>query len=132
MIAVDTNLLVRFLTEDDKRQAEQATQLIKGEAEVFVAKTVLLETAWVLRSAYGFKVAEVVDAFQRLGGIQNVVFEDARSVASALQWVRENALDFADALHLATAQTIGAQPFYSFDQPLVKRAGQFSAMIPEE
>ena len=42
MIAVDTNLLVRFLTEDDKRQAKQATQLIKGETEVFVAKTVLL------------------------------------------------------------------------------------------
>jgi predicted nucleic-acid-binding protein len=132
MIAVDTNLLVRFLTGDDARQAERAIKLLKGEAEVFVGKTVLLETSWVLRSAYDFQDVEIVSAFQRLGGMENMVFEDASSVVLALQWVRENDLDFADALHLATAQTIGAQPFYSFDQSLVKRGGQFSAMEPGE
>ncbi|MCP4700179.1 MAG: type II toxin-antitoxin system VapC family toxin [Gammaproteobacteria bacterium] len=132
MIAADTNLLVRFLARDDKLQAMRAVKLIKGEAEVFIAKTVLLETAWVLRSAYDFEALEIINAFQGLGGLQNVVFEDTPSVVLALQWVRENSLDFADALHLATAQTIGAQPFYSFDQPLVKRARQFSAMEPGE
>ncbi|MCP4698948.1 MAG: type II toxin-antitoxin system VapC family toxin [Gammaproteobacteria bacterium] len=131
MIAVDTNLLVRFLTQDDAQQAERAIKLINSDSEIFVAKTVLLETAWVLRSAYEFEVLEVIGAFQRIGGMQNVVFEDAPSVVLALQWVQDNGLDFADALHLATAKTIDAQPFYSFDQLLVKRARQFSAMEPE-
>jgi predicted nucleic-acid-binding protein len=131
MIAVDTNSLVRFLTEDDAQQAARAVRLLKGETEVFVGKTVLLETAWVLRSVYDFSVPDIVAAFQKLGGINSVVFEDAPSVALALHWIQENGLDFADALHLATTHTIGAQPFYSFDQPLVKRGGQFAAMEPE-
>jgi predicted nucleic-acid-binding protein len=132
MIAVDTNVLVRLLTRDNPQQAEHATKLISSGVEVFVAKTVLLETAWVLRSAYSFGILDIINALEGIGGMRNVVFEDAPSVALALRWVRENGLDFADALHLATAQGIGAQPFYSFDQPLVKRASRFSATEPDK
>ena len=103
MIAVDTNLLVRLLTQDDAQQAQRTARLIKHETQVFVGKTVLLETAWVLRSAYGFESYEIVEAFQRLGGMSNIFFEDTLSIITALQWVKEYNLDIADAIHLATA-----------------------------
>ena len=103
MIAVDTNLLVRLFTQDDAQQAQRTAKLIKREAQVFVGKTVLLETAWVLRSAYGFESYEIVEAFQRLGGMSNIFFEDTLSIITALQWVKEYNLDIADAIHLATA-----------------------------
>ena len=51
MLAIDTNIIVRLLTNDDPDQAAKAKSLIEG-AEVFVATTVLLETEWVLRGAY--------------------------------------------------------------------------------
>ena len=54
MIAIDTNLLVRLLTNDEPQQAARAIQLFKSGAEIFIGKTVLLETAWVLRSVYEF------------------------------------------------------------------------------
>jgi predicted nucleic-acid-binding protein len=131
MIAVDTNLLVRLLTQDDAQQAQRTAKLINREAQVFVGKTVLLETAWVLRSAYGFESYEIVEAFQRLGGMSNIFFEDTLSIITALQWVKEYNLDIADAIHLATAQTVGAQPFYSFDRLLITRAKNLAAEEPE-
>jgi len=72
MIVVDTNRLVRLLTQDDAQQAQRTAKLINREAQVLVGKTVRLETAWVLRSAYGFESYEIVEAFQRLGGMSNI------------------------------------------------------------
>lgn len=53
MIAIDTNIVVRFLTQDDPAQFKQAARLFR-ETELFIAESVLLETEWVLRFAYGF------------------------------------------------------------------------------
>ncbi|MGZ5007097.1 MAG: PIN domain-containing protein [Methylobacter sp.] len=52
MIAVDTNILVRYVVNDDLVQAQQAKALLKSASAVFIAKTTLLECEWVLRSAY--------------------------------------------------------------------------------
>ena len=131
MIAVDTNLLVRLLTQDNAQQAQRTAKLINREAQVFVGKTVLLETAWVLRSAYGFESYEIIEAFQHLGGMSNIFFEDTLSIITALQWVKEYNLDIADAIHLATAKTVGAQPFYSFDRRLITHAKNLAAEEPE-
>ena len=65
MLAIDTNVVVRYLTGDHPRQSARARALVDGE-DVFVSTTVLLETEWVLRSVYGFEPAEVYGALRSL------------------------------------------------------------------
>jgi predicted nucleic-acid-binding protein len=118
MTAVDTNVLVRFLIADDRAQFE-AAQAAFAVGPVWVAKTVLLETAWVLRSAHGFSEANVCDIFTRLLDTTNVVVESANAVLEALV-LASGGLEFADAIHL-TSRPPGAT-FLSFDKALVRRA----------
>jgi len=84
MIAVDTNVLVRLLTGDDLKQ-EAAVRSLFTSGPVWIAKTVLLETGWVLRSLYGFEENAIRVAFTKLLGLNNVHAEDESSVAAA-QW----------------------------------------------
>ncbi len=122
MLAVDTNVVVRFLTADDPKQSQRAFALIR-DTPVWVAKTVLLETEWVLRSLYGFGVERVAAAFQDLVGLPTVHVEDARAVQRALGWFAAG-LDFADALHLASRDR--AEAFVTFDDNFRKRAGRLT------
>ena len=117
MIAVDTNVLVRFLTRDDPKQSSRAIAHF-GSEEIWIAKTVLLETEWVLRSLYRFKAHQVADAFRALAGLSNVHIEDTVAVARAFDlW--NAGLDFADALHIVSRGE--AETFATFDEKLVKR-----------
>jgi len=124
MLAVDTNVLVRFLTGDDPRQAARALALFRAE-QVWVAKTVLLETEWVLRSLYGFGGDRTAVALQGLVGLDNVRVEDAQAVQRALIWSAAG-LDFADALHLASVDQ--AEAFVTFDGSLRKRVARLSGI----
>ena len=118
MIAIDTNIVVRFLTQDDAAQFKQAAALF-SEAEVFIPESVLLETEWVLRFAYEFSPPEIVTGLRKLLGLTNVHIDDARKMARVLDW-HEQGLDFADALHLASSDTLLA--LITFDSKLVRRA----------
>ncbi len=122
MRAVDTNVLVRLLANDDPAQSARAAALLKRE-QVWIAKTVLLETAWVLRSLYGFKQAQVVSALRSLAGLENVRLEDPLIIANALNWA-DAGMDIADALHLASMGA--AASFVTFDEKLVARARKFA------
>lgn len=126
MLAIDTNLIVRYLTDDDPRQSAKARALIDGEA-VFVATTVLLETEWVLRSAYGHSSAQLSMAFGAFAGLPNVTLEDSPLVAAALSWLGEG-LDFADALHLGAASAQTCEAFVTFDRDLMKAGEELSGM----
>ncbi|MGQ0510463.1 MAG: type II toxin-antitoxin system VapC family toxin [Betaproteobacteria bacterium] len=116
MIALDTNVLVRFLVNDDPAQARRARALIETKP-VFVPVTVLLETEWVLRGGYRLPRADVVRLLRGLLGLPEVATEDPQRVARALQW-HEAGIDFADALHLAGSAW--AERFATFDEKLVK------------
>ncbi len=118
MHAVDTNVLVRLLTGDDAEQTRRAAALFKKDA-IFIAKTVLLETEWVLRRLYGLERDAVVGALRKVSGLPNVEIEHPLAVTRALQWC-EAGMDFADALHLASSRT-GAR-FATFDAGLKKTA----------
>ena len=118
MIAVDTNVLVRLLTGDEPEQEFAAQSLFAAE-QIWIAKTVLLETAWVLRSLYGFDASAIRDAFTRLFGLGNVSAEDESSIASALG-LTLHSIEFADAIHLSSRPP-GAR-FVSFDKSFVQRA----------
>lgn len=125
MRAVDTNVVVRYLTGDDPDQAGKARAVIGHEA-VFVPRTVVLEIEWVLRGAYGLPTTRIIPALRALAGLPGIVVEDAVLVAQALDWA-EAGLDLADALHLAAAGECEA--FLTFDERLV-RAGRRVAGIP--
>jgi predicted nucleic-acid-binding protein len=118
MIAVDTNVLVRLLTGDDSRQEAAARSLFTREP-IWIAKTVLLETGWVLRSLYGLEETEIRAAFTKLLGLENVHAEDESSVAAALA-LTTRGIEFADALHLCSRPPGAA--FVSFDKSFVQRA----------
>ena len=118
MHAIDTNVLVRLLTGDDADQTKRVTALFKKEA-IFIPKTVLLETEWVLRRLYRLDSRIVVNAFHKLSGLGNVEIEQPLLVSQALQWC-EDGMDFADALHLASSQN--SSKFATFDKQLKKSA----------
>lgn len=118
MIAIDTNLIVRYLTRDHATQSARARALIDGQ-RVFAAVTVLLEVEWVLRSAYGYQAADIVHALRVFAGLPTVMVEDGAMVAAALD-LAERGMDFADALHLTRSGHCDA--FVTFDRKLVKAA----------
>ncbi|OQX19031.1 MAG: hypothetical protein BWK80_37380 [Desulfobacteraceae bacterium IS3] len=128
MIAVDTNIIVRLLTNDDVSQARRAAEIIRNN-EVFVTKTVLLETEWVLRYAYRIDRNTLADSVKRFLSLSNVHAEDPGSVTKAISW-HESGLDFADALHLASANR--AEKFVTFDRDMVKKSKEITdRYIPE-
>ncbi len=124
MLAIDTNLIVRYLTGDHPQQSRKAKALIDSQ-RVFVCKTVLLETEWVLRSVFGFTPVEITDALTDFAGLPTVPLEDEKTVAMALDWMASG-MDFADALHVANAQ--GSESFVTFDRGLAKKAKKLASI----
>ncbi|NVN88633.1 MAG: type II toxin-antitoxin system VapC family toxin [Rhodopseudomonas sp.] len=116
MLGIDTNLIVRYLTGDHPRQSAKARALIDNK-DVFVSATVLLETEWVLRSVYGFSPSQICAALRGFAGLARVTLEDPALIATALNRV-ERGMDFADALHLGSAE--GCDGFVTFDQRLIR------------
>ncbi len=126
MIAIDTDVLVRLVTNDDPPQARRALRLMSSD-RIFVSRTVLLETAWVLRHAYGLDDAAIGRTFTTLVGVQTVDVEGQSDVLRALAW-HAGGMDIADALHLAASGSAAA--FASFDRALAKRAVKLRAQPP--
>ena len=124
MLAVDTNVLVRLLVNDDARQGAAARRLFESD-EIWIGVTVLLETAWVLESVYDLSADETVKALQRLLGLPNVRAEDPGAVAAALD-AAGRGLELADALHLMRAP--GDAEFVTFDRALAKRGERIRAV----
>ena len=119
MLGVDTNVLVRYLTRDDKLQYEKARRLIdrevaKGEP-VLVSLLVLLETEWVLRSRYELAKADIVTAFSALLDTADLAFEDEPSVENAVYSWKDSAADFADCLIEARNRQLGCLATATFD-----------------
>ena len=118
MIAVDTNVLVRLLANDDPAQSPKAAALFAAE-EVFIAKSVLLETEWVLRFSYHVSREAIGTAFERLASSASVTLEDARAVRAAID-AHAGGMDFADALHITSGR--GTARFVTFDKKLAAQA----------
>lgn len=118
MLAVDTNVVLRFLTEDDPAQAAIARSLFDSE-EIWIAKTVLLETAGVLRTVFEFEEVEIAEALLKLIGLDQVTAEDEQAIIGALALVGKG-VELADAIHVFS-RPAGVR-FVSFDKRFVQRA----------
>lgn len=120
MIGLDTNVLVRYITQDDPAQAARATRLIESELSDtnpgFVGVVVLAETAWVLQRLYRVTRAEFHDAVGDLLAIRQLVVENRAAVARAHAMSAVANIEFADALVAECARAAGCRKVVSFDR----------------
>ncbi|GAP38869.1 type II toxin-antitoxin system VapC family toxin [Piscinibacter sakaiensis] len=127
MPALDTNVLVRYIVQDDSAQLATAQRLIRRSVEaqrtLFVPVTVTLELEWVLRSNFEFTKEEAIRALSDLLSAAELTFESERAVEVALELYRRGTADFADCVHVALAAQAGEQPLWTFDKAASKVLG---------
>jgi predicted nucleic acid-binding protein len=128
VLAVDTNVLIRIVTDDEPLQVERARRFVAGN-DVFVGVTVLLESGWVLEHHYGLSPREVVQGLRLFAGLPTVALESREEVSQALVWC-EAGMDLADAMHLALGRKL--EGFATFDRGLLSfaRAQGLSVVEP--
>ena len=127
MPALDTNVLVRHVVQDDSGQFADAKRLIdrcvrEGQS-LFVPVTVTLELEWVLRASFGFARDEVLQVLSNLFSAAELSFESERALEVALHLYRKGTADFADCLHIGLAAEAGEQPLWTFDKRAAKVIG---------
>ncbi|MCK5806164.1 MAG: type II toxin-antitoxin system VapC family toxin [Lentisphaeria bacterium] len=124
MIAIDTNIIVRFLVRDDETQAEAVYRRLKrAEADresFFVPLVVLLETIWVLTSAYGKSRNEVLDCIEDMRRMPVFEFEKDGVVAKLLIDGRNSRADLPDILIARSAEANGGETGITFDKGAAK------------
>ncbi len=125
MIGLDTNVLVRYLVQDDPDQSARATALIEGlddQRRGFVSIVVLVELSWVLRRAYGVSADEVHAVVDRLVRARELVVQDADVVRLALRRALAGA-DFPDAVISELGARAGCEVTLTFDGRAAQLAG---------
>ena len=125
MQAIDTNVLLRCLIDDDSGQAARARMAVRS-GPVFLTLTVLLEAEWVLRDVYEIPRAEVLGKLESFCDLPTVVLASEIVAKAAFNWAKSG-LDFADALHLA--QATGCESFLTFDRKLINKAPSEAARV---
>ncbi len=127
MPALDTNVLARYVVQDDSGQLAAARRLITTCLDqglsLFVPVTVVLELEWVLRASFGFAKDEVIHALSQLFTAAELSFESERALEVTLQLYRNGSADFADCLHIALAAAAGEPPLWTFDKGAAKVSG---------
>ena len=126
MAALDTNVLVRYLVADDKKQFQAAKTLIESaddEAPLFLSLSVLIELEWVLRLLYAFDKTTLITTFNQLLDTCELVFQDEDIVEVAMSLYTDNNVDFADCLHIATAHVYDYAPMITFDRKAARVIG---------
>ena len=127
MIGLDTNVLVRYLTQDDAVQSPKATKIIEGQLTEanpgFVSVVAMVEMVWVLDRAYGFAAWEIAAALERMLQIEVLVVENEQEVFSAMFALKQGRGSFADALIVELGARAGCIHTLSFDNKAVRLPG---------
>lgn len=126
MTGLDTNVLVRYIMQDDRRQSPIATRCVESltaAAPGFVPLVAAMELCWVLESAYALDREQVVAAFEGLLRAKEIVVEQAAAVWKALRAMQAQGADFADALVAESARTAGATRTVTFDRGAARQCG---------
>ena len=125
MTGLDTNVLVRYVMQDDPRQSPRATRLIESlsaESPGFVPVVALVELVWVLSGSYGLARAQVSTVIATLLRSKELVVDRAELVAQALKRHGADGADFADALIERIAAAAGCETTVTFDAGAVRSA----------
>ena len=131
MLSIDTNVLVRFLVQDDDAQFEKARKLIKREVaagrRIYINQLVLMETEWLLRSRYTVPKIQIIEAISGLLEAVDVQIEDEPVIEEALFNWKETTADFADCLIGAKNRRMGCRATATFDNKASKLPGFIAA-----
>lgn len=126
MPALDTNVLVRYLVADDKKQFQSAKTLIEtanDEAPLFLSLSVIVELEWVLRSLYDFDKSTLILTFNQLLDTRELIFQEEHIVEIAVSLYTENNTEFSDCLHIASALVYEQAPMITFDRKAARVGG---------
>jgi predicted nucleic-acid-binding protein len=126
MIAIDTNVLVRFLTQDDDAQFQVAAGLIEGctrDVPGYVCREVMIELVWVLERAYKYSREEIAEALLSIVTASQLSVENAQDIASVVNLYRKEGYDFADLMIRQAAQRTENRVLKTFDQKLARLDG---------
>jgi predicted nucleic-acid-binding protein len=127
MTGLDTNIIVRYLVQDDPVQSPRVTELIERgltkEDPGFISVAAMAETVWVLERSYGFTDAEVAEAIERTLQTDAFVVEREREVFIAMLALKEGRGSFSDALIVALGASAGCSRTLTFDRKAQRLAG---------
>jgi predicted nucleic-acid-binding protein len=127
MIGVDTNVLMRYLAQDEPRQSARATKLFEKELSAqnpgFISTVVLAETCWVLERVYGATQAELAQTVEDLLESAQLVISERAAVLKAVARAKKSNCGFVDCLITELAHAGGAARMVTFDSKAAKKAG---------
>ena len=127
MIGLDTNVIVRYLAQDDVRQSAAATRLIEGsltaESRGFVSIVTLAEIVWVMSSSYKVNRAAVADIVEGLLTAPQMILEHAEVIWRALATFRNSRANFSDALIVELGRDAGCSKTVTFDRRASRHPG---------
>jgi predicted nucleic-acid-binding protein len=126
MIGIDTNILVRYIMQDDIAQARAANRFVdslSAESPGFVPMVVIVELVWVLGSAYRLDRARLLSAITGILSTKELVAEQPETVWKAVRAFEADGADFADCLIAQTAMVAGCTGVMTFDRKAASRAG---------
>ncbi len=131
---IDTNLLVRFLTEDDPSKANDVKRLLlkaaQGEIRLLIPSVVIAELVWVLQSFYKLERSEIVPLLNAILHTHGVEVSDKTVVSDAIAMYRNEAIDFIDAWIVAFAKAAEVRAIYTFDRKHFKGIDGIEMMHP--
>jgi predicted nucleic-acid-binding protein len=124
MIGIDTNVLLRYIAQDDAAQSRLATALIEKKCSAdkpgFVGLVVLVEVVWVSETVYDASKTEVADIVRRILSIKQLVVQNTETAWKALRLFEASNADFADCLVACTAMAAGCNEVMTFDKQAAK------------
>jgi predicted nucleic-acid-binding protein len=126
VIGLDTNVLARYIAQDDPKQSPKANRLVESltpEEPGFVSTVALIELVWVLSSCYELDRRQIVETLELLLRTRAIVIENAEVVVRALRNFKQGNADFADCLVERAGHAAGCSRTVTFDQGAVKHAG---------
>jgi predicted nucleic-acid-binding protein len=131
MVGLDTNVLVRYLAQDDVIQARQATQIIERqlaeERPGFISLVTIVETAWVLDRVYGLSNQEIAAAVERILQADTLLVQNEQEVFTAMIALKTGVGSFSDALIGGLGEWAGCTATLTFDKK-AKRLKQFQLL----
>jgi len=127
MIGLDTNILIRYLTQDLRAQSAKATQILEHRLTQnnpgFVSVVAMVETVWVLDRAYGLTTQEIATAVERLLQVEVLAIENEQEVFTAMVALKQGRGSFADALIAELGARVGCTRTLTFDRKAVRLPG---------
>jgi predicted nucleic-acid-binding protein len=127
MIGLDTNIIVRYLTQDDPAQSRRASRLIEteltGDNQGFISVVTMAETAWVLQRSYGVSDSELAAAVELMLQADALSIESEQEVFSAMIALRDGLGSFSDALVVELASKAGCAHTLTFDKKALRISG---------